>query len=233
MRDTPPDPIIPRPPFPSELLIWLSPSFPVGSFAYSQGLEAAVEQGWVTDQTTLRIWLIAVIQHGMLKNDLLLMSLVFRTANSAEIHSLAELSRAFQPSAERAKEALDQGQNFVVAYQSGWETQEASVGVFDEFESITFPIAVAMAAHEHDIDCAATLESYGTAFCSNSLSAAIRLGVIGQFDGQRVMADLLNEIRATTTIALTATLDDIGSATYGIDLASMLHETQTTRLFRS
>lgn len=233
MRDTPPDPIITRPPFPSELLIWLSPSFPVGSFAYSQGLEAAVDQGWVSDQTTLRKWLLAVIRHGTLKNDLILMSLALRAASPAEIHSLAELSKALQPSAERAKEALDQGQNFIVAYQSGWETQEAGAGVFDGFESITFPIAVAMAAHAHDIDCAATLDSYATAFCSNSLSAAIRLGVIGQFDGQRVMADLLSEIRATTTVALTSTVDDIGSATYGVDLASMLHEIQTTRLFRS
>ena len=75
--------------------------------------------------------------------------------------------------------------------------------------------------------------AYAIAFCHNLMSAAIRLGVIGQFDGQRLLAGILPRIRRASGAALGAPLDDLGSATYGADLAAMLHETQITRLFRS
>jgi urease accessory protein len=143
------------------------------------------------------------------------------------------LSAALQPSAERAQEALDQGRNFVAAYRSGWAKCPPTDDVFAGALPITFPAALALAARAHDIDRPATLEAYAIAFCNNLLSAAIRLGVIGQFDGQRLLANLLPTIRKSTQNATLATLDDLGSATFGADLASMLHETQTTRLFRS
>jgi urease accessory protein len=233
MRDTPPDPSPASAPFPGELLIWLSPSFPIGSFAYSQGLETAVDQGWVKDRATLHEWLAAIIRNGALGNDLTVMSLVMRARGRSEIDDLAELSSALQPTAERAHEALDQGGSFIAAYRAGWIGSPANADVFSESGPITFSVAVAMAARAHDFDTAATLEAYAIAFCNNLLSAAIRLSVIGQFDGQRLMAELLPIVRHATSAAMLATIDDLGSATYGADLASMLHETQTTRLFRS
>lgn len=234
MRDTPPPaaPLEPTP-FPGELLIWLSPSFPIGSFAYSQGLETAVDQGCVHDNATLREWLSAVVRHGSVKNDLIVMSLVVRAESRSDIEELAELSAALQPSAERANEAVDQGRSFVAAYRAGWYDQETVQDIFAELEQITFPVALAIAVRAHRLDLTATLEAYAIAFCNNLLSAAIRLSVIGQFDGQRLIANLVPTIRDVTHTAAHATADDLGSATYGADLASMLHETQTTRLFRS
>jgi urease accessory protein len=233
MRDLPPDPLLTASSFPSELLIWLSPSFPVGSFAYSPGLEAAVDQEWVHDRATLLDWITALVRHGAIKNDLILISLIKRASDLSNIRELVELSVALQPSAERAQEATDLGRNFVAAYRAGWTTQSTDEDVFDAFDVVTFPAALAIAARAHDLDPVATAESYAVAFCTNLLSAAIRLSVIGQFDGERLMATLLPIVRGAVQFASLATIDDLGSATYGADLASMLHETHTTRLFRS
>lgn len=231
MRDTPIEPAAAS--YSSELQIWLSPNFPVGSFAYSQGLETAIDQGWVHDQISLHDWIVALIRYGTLRNDLILISLIMRAESHSSIDQLIDLSVALQPSAERAKEATDQGANFVAAYRSGWSTPSASEDAFDQHSVITLPAALAVAARAHQLSRTATLEAYAVAFCTNLLSAAIRLSVIGQFDGQRLMARVLPMVREATQFACSATLDELGSATYGADLASMLHETQPTRLFRS
>ena len=233
MRDTPTT-VSPAPSsFPGELLIWLSPSFPIGSFAYSQGLEAAVEMGWVRDTAKLGQWIEAVVRHGAVHNDLILMSLIMRAEEEADIRQFAELAAAMQPSRERAGEALDQGRSFVAAISAGWTGDRSCSDVFGGFGPLIFPAALAIAARVYRLDQAATLEAYAIAFCNNLISAAIRLGVTGQFDGQRVMADLLVIVRQATAAARLAEICDLGSATFGADIASMFHETQTTRLFRS
>jgi urease accessory protein len=217
--------------FPGELLAWLSPAFPIGGFAYSQGLESAVTQGWVGDAAALEDWLARVLAHGALRNDLIVIAQVLGARDSACIRQLADLSAALQPTAERAHEALDQGRSFRAAYDAGWAEPNSSAIAWPE--RATFPVALAVAARARGIDPAATLEAYAIAYCSNLLSAAIRLGVTGQYGGQRVLAALLPAIRRECVQALSASLDDLGAATFGADLASMLHETQQTRLFRS
>jgi urease accessory protein len=220
-------------PFPAELLIWLSPAFPVGSFAYSQGLETAVARGWVSEMSSLRNWLANLSAYGSLRNDLVILSLVHRAESSDEIHRLAELSAALQPSRERAEEALIQGQAFLDAYRAGWSQCERHAVAVLQDAPVTLPVAVGLASRAYALPLPATLMAYGTAFHANLVSAAIRLGVIGQFDGQRVLAGLLPKLRAACALAQSAGEEDIGSAAFAADLASIQHETQTVRLFRS
>jgi urease accessory protein len=220
-------------PFPAELLIWLSPAFPIGSFAYSQGLEAAVARGWISDAVSLRAWLASLAAHGALRNDLIILSLVRRAADERDIGAHAELSAALQPSRERAEEALTQGQAFLTAYRAGWSGNEARGLSAPDDMPITLPVAVALASRAHALPLEATLIAYAAAFQTNLVSAAIRLGVIGQFDGQRVLAELLPDLRIACDFAIRAGEDDLGSATFSADLASIAHETQMTRLFRS
>lgn len=230
MRDAPPETKAGPALFPGELMIWLSASFPVGGFAYSQGLETAVHQQWVHDRPSLTDWLSQVMLHGALRNDLIMLSLMLHATSDDRFNELAELANALQPSAERYNEATGQGRSFTDAYQAAWSLRSSSD---HNLRPITLPAALALAAREHTIPLQPTLEAYAIAWANNIMSAAIRLGVVGQFDGQRVTADLLPSIRSIAAFALTATEDDLGSATYGADLAAMLHETQTTRLFRS
>ena len=216
---------------PGELLVWLSPAFPVGGFAYSQGLETAVANNQVSDKATLSNWLEGVVSHGGLRNELILISLIIRAKNDVELAELMDLAVALQPSSERAKEACDQGQSFWAAYQAAWAAQDGANA--REYKEIALAAAVGLAARDYEFDVESVLEAYALAFAGNQVSAAIRLGAVGQFDGQRVIAGLLPTIRAQSAQFAAATLEDLGSSTFGADLASLLHETQTTRLFRS
>lgn len=220
--------------FPTELLLWLSPTFPVGSFAYSHGLENEVAESRVTDTKTLTEWLHVLTACGSLNNDLILLSLAYRAESAAALSKISELACALQPSSERSSEALTQGQNFRKAYLEGWAN--GGTTRFNELGQeapISLVVAVAIAASDRKLPLLPALEAYALGFHSNLVSAAIRLNVIGQYDGQRVLASLLPEMRAVARSAEYAGEDDLGSATLAVDIASMKHETQKVRLFRS
>ena len=182
-----------------------------------------------------------VIVHGALRNDLILLALITRARSEHELADLQDLSAALQPSAERAKEACDQGQSFWAAYQAAWapdnNSQVVDRGAMSlgamTLEPMTLTASVGLAARDYEMETTAVLEAFALAFVGNQISAAIRLGAVGQFDGQRITADRLPDLRDLCSNCASATLDDLGTATFGADLASLFHETQTTRLFRS
>jgi urease accessory protein len=100
-------------------------------------------------------------------------------------------------------------------------------------EAVAYPVAFGMAVAGHGISAAEAIPAYLNAFIGNLVSAAIRLSAIGQNEGQRIIHGLLPDIAALAETALASSLDDLGSAATGADLASMKHETQYSRLFRS
>jgi urease accessory protein len=218
------------------LFIWLSPSFPVGAYAYSQGLEMAVERGLVTSRATLEDWLATLIAHGSLRNDLILLVAAYRYAAARDRAGLVAanaLACALQPSAERHLETTQQGGSFLTAIAGAWST-----ALFDETrgwleDAVSYPVAVGVAAAAHGITMVATTEAFAFAWASNLTSAAIRLSVVGQSDAQTVIASLAGALSDAALSATTQTLDEIGGAAFSADLASLEHETQYSRLFRS
>jgi urease accessory protein len=222
--------------FPAQLLLWFSPAFPVGGFAFSHGLEWAAEQGWVKDRVTLEAWLVDLVMLGSIANDLVLLGTAWRAVTAgddAALREAAELAVALQPSAERHLEAVTQGGAFVAQIEASWSCDAVARLKEIRGSEIAYCTAVAVAAAGHGLGLGAVLTAYGLAFVSNLVSAAVRLGVVGQTDGQRVLAALVPTIEAVVRRASTATLDDLGSACWRSDLASLQHETQYTRLFRS
>lgn len=212
------------------LSIWLSPAFPVGAFAYSHGLEWAVECGMVRDAASLREWSCDLLAHGSARNDAILLAEAWRGARDpARLANVHELALALAPSRERRLETSAQGAAFVTAIRAAWPC-----GTLDALDGdVAYPVALGAAAAGHDLPLLPTLEQFLLAFVANLVSAAVRLGPIGQTDGQRVTAALLPLIRETALFAHDSTLDELGSATLASDLASMQHETQYSRLFRS
>lgn len=218
------------------LLAWLSPSFPVGSFAYSGGLEWAVEAGDIRDAETLRRWLAALLADGGVFCD----AALFAHAHAAEcrgdaaaLHAVAELAAALAPSRERFLETVTQGRAFVTAVRAAWPCAALDRLADWPDAAIAYPVAVAVAAAGHGVAVAPALHGVLHALVANLVSAAVRLVPLGQTDGLRVLAALEPEIVATAARALTTPLDAIGSATVRADIAGMRHETQYTRLFRS
>ncbi len=208
------------------LIAWLSPAFPTGAFAYSHGLEWAVESGDVADETTLVSWLTEIIANGTGRADTILLRHAYRAhADLAVLTDIADLAYASASGRERRGESLDQGKAFMLA--------AAPWGIPAAPERIPYPVAVGAVAGAHGIPEGATAAGFLQAFTSNLISAAVRLVPLGQTAGLRVLAALepaILEVAAETT---STTLDDLGGCAFRSDLAAMRHETQYTRLFRS
>jgi urease accessory protein len=217
------------------LLLWLSPSFPVGAFAYSHGLEWAVEAGDVEDGASLRGWLADLLAFGAARNDAILFALTFRAVSNEGASAVADLNRlavALAGASERRLETVAQGGAFLAAARAAWPCPALTLAPADD-EPIAYPIAVALAAAGHDFALKPSLEAFVLGFVANMVSAAVRLGPIGQTEGQRVLAALLQDVRRIAAEAVEATPDDLGGCAFRADIAAMKHETQYSRLFRS
>jgi len=221
---------------PAPLFLWLSPGFPVGAFAYSHGLEWAVEAGDIADAVSLEAWLVDLTEYGAPRSDALLFSAAFRAATAADWPELIEanaLAVALAPSAERRLETTAQGAAFVAAARTAWDCEPLRRLEQASDRLIAYPIAVAAAASGHGLPLNASLEAFVLAQAANLVSAALRLGTIGQSDGQKILAALLAPIRDLACDAQGASLADLGGCAFRSDIASMRHETQYSRLFRS
>ena len=218
------------------LMTWLSPSFPVGAFSYSSGIEWAVEAGDIGDAASLRDWLAAMLAEGPGFCDGVFLAHAHRAASSrddAGLLDIAELAAAFVPSRERQLETSAQGRAFVDIARAAWNCDGLEQMIEHCDGVIVYPIAVGLVCAAHAIPLAATMHAFFHALTSNWISAGARLIPLGQTDSQRVLALLEPTVASTAKRALKASLDDLGSATFRADLASMRHETQYTRLFRS
>jgi len=218
------------------LLIWLSPSFPVGAFAYSHGLEWAVEAGDIADARSLEGWLIDLVEFGAPRCDAVLFSVAFRCAAAPDWPALMEangLAVALAASAERRLETTAQGAAFVAAARAAWDCEPLRRLDEAPLKRIAYPIAVATAASGHGLPLEASLQAFALAQTANLVSAVVRLGPIGQTDGQKILAALLPRIRTLAREAVSASLADLGGAAFRSDIAAMRHESQYSRLFRS
>lgn len=211
------------------LMTWLSPAFPVGGFAYSGGLETAVREGHVTDAAALAQWLESAIDHGQLHNDAVLLAEAWNAeGDAARLSDAAELARAMAGSAERYLELTAQGDAFIEA-AAPWS--RITVATFDR--EIPYAVAVGAVAALNGIGLQETLTAWLHASSSQSISAAIRLGVLGQRQAMALLADLEPIILQAARRAATSTIDDLGSATVMADIMSARHENLHSRLFRT
>ncbi len=214
------------------LFAWLSPAFPVGGFAFSHGLEWAIECGDVRGVADLRAWLEDLLQHGAVRADAVLLAAVWREPDG--LAAVNELALALAPSSERHLETAAQGTAFLAAVTAAWPAP-ALVRMARTLEGrdLAYPVAVGAAAAAHAIGLRATLETFAQATVSNLVSAALRLGAIGQSEGQAIIAGLAPAVLDLAAWAEATTLDDLGTCAWRSDIAAMRHETQYSRLFRS
>jgi urease accessory protein len=210
------------------LLTWLSPAFPTGGFAYSHALEWSVEAGDVTNEEELIAWLGDILAHGALGSDAILLRHAYR-ARPGELPDLANLATALSPSLERRLETLAQGAAFRAA-ASPWPAPELESW---PDAGPPYPIAIAMLAAAQAIPEGDTVLAFLHAGIANLISAAVRLIPLGQSAGLRAQAALEPAILAACALTQTVSLNDLGTACWRSDIASMRHETQYTRLFRT
>jgi urease accessory protein len=213
------------------LMAWFSPAFPTGAFSYSSGLEWAVEVGDVVDEDTLRAWLDVIMSEGSGFCDAVFFVHAYRAAaqhDLACVRSVTELALAFAPTKEKYLETTTQGRAFYDTVRAAWPA-----GALDVDGEVALPVAVALACAGHGIPEKPALACMLQAYAANLISAGVRLIPLGQTQGQRLLAQLDLMVLATAERASSTSLDDIGTIAFRADLASMHHEAQYTRLFRS
>jgi len=203
---------------------WLSPGYPVGAFAWSHGLEAAVTAGDITDVDSARNWIAGVLEHGAGRVDAVLLAQAWRTGDAAALKKLDALARSLAPSAERLAETCEQGAAFARTTEAIWQ------GPLPE---LTYPVALGRAARLQGMPLAPVLAMALHAFAANLVAAATRAVPLGQTNAQGVLAALAPLIRRLAQDAEHADAEDIGSCAFLTEVASMRHETQYSRMFRS
>lgn len=204
------------------LLTWMSPAFPTGAFAYSHGLEWAIESGAVANAEELRHWIEDLLTRGTGWNDAVLFARCW-VDDAAEINALA---LALATSRERHLETTQIGRAFRI-----------SAGVFAapmlDDDEIAYPVAAGAACAAMKIDKTAALLAWLQGFAATLTSVAVRLVPIGQTAGLEVLRDLGPVIATTAERAARASLADLGAITLAADIAAMRHETQHSRMFRT
>ncbi|MEF2553027.1 urease accessory UreF family protein [Aurantimonas sp. A2-1-M11] len=217
----------------AELLTLFSPAFPIGAFAWSHGLEAAVAERILTDGPSVEAWVRVLLDRGSGWNDFVLLAEAYeahRGQDEARIAAVAELAEALAGSAERRAESLALGAAFAEAAQP-WASGDAAND--PEPGGVTYPVAVGRLAAGAGFELDETLLAFAHGFAAALVSAAVRLVPLAQSEAVRILRRLEPDIRDLASRAARSTLDDLGSAALGSDIAAMRHETLPTRLFRS
>lgn len=209
------------------LQAWLSPAFPTGAFSFSHGLEQAIHDDLIKDGSDLLDWLSTLLTHGAGWNDAVLLSQAWRVVGDEVASSeIAELAEAMAISKERHLEMMSQGSAFLQA-AGAWGGKDRLP------HSCALPVAVGLVSGLHKIDLQMTIVAYLQAYISNQVQAALRLMPLGQQGGVEIVAQIEPMILNIAQQAQKAEFDDLGSAAFIADMASMKHETLSSRIFRS
>ena len=212
------------------LLSWTSPSFPIGAFSYSGGLEAAIEEDLVRDRASLEDWCSFQLEAGAALQDGWALSVAM---TSDDVPALNALSLALRQTRETRQELALLGDAFAKVMVTVWELKlEPSVASGDK----SYPVLFGLAAKQFSIPAQAALSAFLHAWLANQVSVACRVIPLGQTDGQRIMHRFEGALNEATLNILSHHQDATKpplSAGLVADWCSVKHETQYSRLFRS
>ena len=201
------------------VMAWLSPACPIGAFAYSQGLEAAVEDGLVTDISSLKVWLNASLSHGAIKNDSVFLAAAFNSKSLNELKNLTDLYFAFCLSSSRYQESKNIGRAF-----------SKLVKLKNEY---ALPISLGKVSKDYGIKLDNLIPLFMHAALQNQISAAQRLISLGQSDAFKLLTSLFALIGEIAQEVRTGELDNLTSTSFIAEIEAMRHETLNTRIFAS
>ena len=218
------------------LSVWFSPSYPVGAFSYSHGLEMAVEEGLIFDQQSSQTFVRDLLTHGAGQLDAQLLAASYQAAQQQDdqkLFEIAELASVFGSTKELTLESHAQGAAFLKVTRDCWPNTALDRLTNVWSGPITYSIAVGVAAAGARLPLELTLTAYLHGFAANLVSALVRLVPLGQTDGQKTTQALMSDITKLAQSIRGETLENFTSSTLTLERCSMQHENQYTRLFRS
>ena len=218
---------------------WLSPAFPTGSYSYSHAIEWAVEIGDIHDRKSLVDWLEADLCYGSGRNEAIFFVEAWRCATGSDFGKLmrvSELAAAFRGTSELALETSQQAASCLTTLRRVWPDhviESLSELLSEQGIAPVLSVVLGLCAAQQHIPDGLALPAFLQSYLANLVTAGVRLIPLGQTDGQIAIAQLEPAVLAVASQAGSATIYDLGSAAFMVDLASASHETQYTRLFRS
>lgn len=210
----------------------VSPALPVGAFAYSRGLETAVERGWVRGVDGTRAWIEGLLHASVARLDAPLVDRLHRAWSDGDQDAVGrwvELARATRETDELARESVTTARALVRLLRELDRIDDAEA----ELARGAYVAAFALAAVRSNLANASAVLAFAWTWLESTVAAAIKLVPLGQTDGQRLLWELGPTLEGVAERARLLPDDDIGALVPGFALASALHETQHTRLFRS
>ena len=201
------------------LLTWFSPSFPIGSFNFSHGLEAAIEYEFVKDGISLEEWIRHLILNGAGKTDSILLA---KTYNGEEVN---ELALALCPSKERWIETSNLGKAFCKNINENWDYKVDT--------NLAYPVAIGKTGSYFKIPLEKLLIAFLQSFASNLINVGIKHIPLGQSEGQKILINSLPFIEKQANILKITKVNNLGSSAFLSDLSSMYHETLNNRIYQT
>jgi urease accessory protein len=232
-------------PSPSQILYLLqlaSPALPVGGYSYSEGLETLVARVVIKDINTLADWLESSLQLGAIRLETALTIRAYRAIKAENLESLIywnNWATAAKETEELRRQSWQMGRALIKLFLAMQPPEEVSLIervtklVKSDSNFCNYAIAFGLAAAFWDLDLENTVLSYLHSWATNLINAGVKLIPLGQTQGQKLLLNLQPQIISTTKEVLQLEDDDLSSCSWGLSLASMIHETEYSRLFRS
>lgn len=217
-----------------KLLQLASPALPVGAYSYSEGLETLVENGMIANSPCLKHWLEQELGYGAIRLEAAVMVRAYKSAQLGELEALGYWNywlSAFRETEELRQQSWQMGRSLLrllLEIQPQLASTINAVG-----NPSNFAIAFGIAAYTSEIDLQAAILGYLHSWITNLITAGIKLIPLGQTAGQQLLWELSPLVHCVTQEILALEDDDLNNCGWGLSLASMAHETQYTRLFRS
>ena len=222
------------------LLQLASPTLPVGAYSYSEGLEALIHQGTLGGAAELEHWLTQELTYGAIRIEAAIMVRGYRAIADQNIAQLYDWNRwlsAARESEELRSQSWQMGRSLlqlaIELHPDSPEPRNRELWRVLQIEPCNFAIAFGLIAALWQIELTATLCGYLQSWATNLIGAGIKLIPLGQTMGQHLLLNLQPHLEQAAITLLTLTDDDLSSCGWGLTLASMAHETQYSRLFRS
>lgn len=215
------------------LLQLCSGTLPIGGFTYSQGIEWAVECGWITNQASLTEWLTELIDTNLTQVEIPVLARLHHACEQGDVQALATWSDWLLANRE-SRELRDEERNRGRALTSLLiDLDIPQAGAWRDILNTCQSAGFALACHAWQIPLAQAAQGFAWAWLENLALSGVKLIPLGQTAGQRVLRDLSGAASRAAQYGLSIPDDDMGASNVALAIASSRHETQYTRLFRS
>ena len=215
------------------LLQLCSPTLPVGAYAYSQGLESAVERGWVRDETSAGDWIFGLLDHNFRRLDLPVFARLYRAWRDADARALQRWNARLYASREAGELQREDRQLGAALARLLADLGLDEAAPWRNAPRACFATLFALAATRWEIPLLEAATGYAWTWTENQVIAATRLIPLGQTASQRLLSAAGPAVATVVAKGLALSDEDIGASALGLALAGAFHETQYSRLYRS